>query len=100
MHHRYRNALTCTHIFPDTHRCGSPALRGDTFCYYHHPTRRPAANPRPRRAFQLPALNTKRDAQLALAEIIHRIAANQLDPHRTGLLLYSLQLAARTLPPG
>ena len=30
----------CTYLFPDDHRCGSPALRGEDFCYYHHPDRR------------------------------------------------------------
>jgi len=34
----------------------------------------------------------------SLCQIIHRIAANQLDPHRASLLLYSLQLAGRHLP--
>ena len=30
---------TCSHIFPDHHRCGSPALRHEPFCYFHDPTR-------------------------------------------------------------
>jgi len=34
---------TCTHLFPDSHRCGSPALRGQDFCYFHHPDRQLAA---------------------------------------------------------
>jgi hypothetical protein len=29
---------------------------------------------------------------------MHRVATNQLDPHRAGVLLYSLQLAGRHLP--
>ena len=35
----------CRHIFTDGHRCGSPALRNQHFCYYHHATRRPAGEP-------------------------------------------------------
>jgi len=27
-------APTCHHIFADRHRCGSPALRGERFCYF------------------------------------------------------------------
>jgi hypothetical protein len=53
---------SCVHIFPDTHRCGSPALRGETHCYYHHPDRKPVANPYARcahRGFQLAATTSK-----------------------------------------
>jgi len=32
----------CRHILPAGRRCGSPALRGEQFCYYHH-----SALPRP-----------------------------------------------------
>ena len=32
----------CRHIHTSGSRCGSPALRGESFCYYHHTTRRPA----------------------------------------------------------
>ena len=32
----------CRHIHTQGHRCGSPALRGELFCYYHHTTRKPA----------------------------------------------------------
>jgi hypothetical protein len=43
-------ANTCHHIFPDGHRCGSPHLRRETLCYFHHPTRRHAP-PRRSRCF-------------------------------------------------
>ncbi len=36
----------CRHIFTDGHRCGSPCLRHEDFCYYHHTTRRPVQDPR------------------------------------------------------
>ena len=32
---------TCHHLHPTGNRCGSPALRGEQFCFFHHPTRRP-----------------------------------------------------------
>ncbi len=34
----------CRHLFTDGHQCGSPALRGEELCYFHHTARRP--NPR------------------------------------------------------
>src|ERR1700716_2358259 len=49
----------CRHIFTDGHRCGSPCLRGEDLCYYHHTTRKPVADPQQRRvrrsAFELPS---------------------------------------------
>lgn len=90
----------CTHIFADHHRCGSPALRGERHCYYHHPDRRPVANPyerRSRRGFQIAIPQDPASLQYALLQVIDRLAANKLDVHRASLLLYSLQLAGQRL---
>jgi len=92
----------CRHIFTDGHRCGSAALRNEDFCYYHHTTRRPAANPRARRArraaFNLPLPEDRSAIQASIGQVLQRIAANDLDPRRAGLLLYGLQIAALNLP--
>jgi hypothetical protein len=34
----------CRHIHTSGRRCGSPALRGEPFCYHHHTTRRPQSS--------------------------------------------------------
>jgi hypothetical protein len=91
---------TCHHLFPDAHRCGSPSLRGEAFCHYHHPDRQPAANPyvrRARRGFRLTPPTDQPSLQNAVAEIIVRLAANKLDARRAGLILYSLQIASQNL---
>jgi len=36
-----RTLTLCRHFHASGRRCGSPALRGEQFCYYHHPNRRP-----------------------------------------------------------
>ena len=94
----------CRHIFTDGHRCGSICLRGEEFCYYHHTTRRPAQNPRARRGrqstFDLPVTdpNDRTALQSTIVEVLRRIAANDIDPRRAGLLLYGLQIASLNLP--
>ncbi len=92
----------CRHIFTDGHRCGSPCLRNEQLCYFHHTTRRPPApSPHPRRrraAFDLPLLEDRSAVQAALNQILGRLAANTLDPRRAGLLLYGLQIAGANLP--
>ena len=88
---------TCTHRFADDHRCGSPALRGEVYCYYHHPKRKPVANPyerRARRGFHIVVPDSPQAFQQALGQVLQRLAANQLDVHRAGQMLYTLQLLA------
>ena len=94
------NIPTCNHLFDDNHLCGSPALRGERFCYHHHPDRKPVANPyarRSRRGFHLPAPRDLHEINGALGDIITRLAANKLDVHRAGLILYNLQLLSQSL---
>jgi hypothetical protein len=86
-------ARLCKHIFENDHRCGSPAMRGENHCFYHHPTRKPALTRRTRAAFTLPPLTSPNAHQQALAQIIHGLAANRIDVHRASLLLRALQLA-------
>jgi hypothetical protein len=92
----------CRHIFTDGHRCSSPCLSQEEFCYYHHTTRKPIANPRRRRSrsstFHLPLPEDRSAIQSSIGEVLQRIAANEIDPRRAGLLLYGLQIASLNLP--
>ena len=88
----------CTHSHPTGGRCGSPALRGEQFCYHHHPTRRPPQRITTRGAvFTLPPIEDREDLQFALSEIMCRLADNTLDTKRGGLLLQTLQMTAVNL---
>src|SRR5216683_2157200 len=93
----------CRHIFTDGHRCGSPCLRHEEFCYYHHTTRRPIENPGDRRRrqahFDIPLPEDRSAIQCSIGEVLLRIARNEIDPKRAGLLLYGLQIASLNLPP-
>jgi len=99
----------CRHIFTDGRRCGSPTLRSpaghEPFCFYHHNTRgavsmtprepaRPAAEPS---TFTLPTPEDRSSIQHALGQVLQRIASNEIDPRRAGLLLYGLQIASLNL---
>jgi hypothetical protein len=92
----------CRHIFTDGHRCGSPCLRGEDLCYYHHTTRKPALHSRTRHArrstFEIPLPEDRSAVQQAIGQVLQRIAANDIDPRRAGLLLYGLQIASLNLP--
>jgi hypothetical protein len=103
--HQHQEIRTlCAHHFDAARRCGSPALRGESFCYYHHPTRKPAQNLHERRSrhvarktvnFPLPA--TRAEHHHALCYLMHLIAHNEIDTRRAGLLLFALQAAGKNL---
>jgi len=90
----------CRHVFTDGRRCRAISLRSENFCYYHHTSRRPA--PRQSKdqtsAFDLPLVEDRSSIQASISQILQRIAANELDPRRAGLLLYGLQIASLNLP--
>ena len=101
--------LQCRHIRPDGRRCGSPSLRARNFCYHHDLTRRPGprqpqvntARAAKANTFTLPTpadLSERAGLQLAVGQILHKIANNEIDPRRAGLLLYGLQIASTILP--
>ena len=92
----------CRHIFTDGRRCGSPCLRGEEFCYYHHTTRRPIENCMERNlrmsTFVIPLPEDRHAIQASIAEVLQRIATCSIDTKRAGLLLYGLQIASSNLP--
>ena len=94
----------CRHIFTDGHRCQSPNLRGENFCYYHHTTRQPVpkqelSRRKTRRAtFHIPLPEDRSAIQHTIGEVLQRLASNDLDTKRAGLLLYGLQIASQNLP--
>ena len=84
-----------------TPRCGSPRMRNEQFCYYHHDTRRPVVRPHDRLArtstFSLFTPTDYDAIQESLGELLVRIATNNIDPRRAGLLLYCLQISSANL---
>jgi hypothetical protein len=95
------NTYQCHHIFPDGARCGSPRMREEQFCYFHHDSRRPVVRSFERNArrstFSMFTPTSHDDIQESLGDLLSRIAANDIDPRRAGLLLYGLQIASTNL---
>ncbi len=98
-----RPRLQCRHILASGARCGSPALRDEAFCYYHHSTRKPiprseiADRKAHQASFELPSPEDGLALQVGIGEVLRRIAANEIDRRRAGLLLYGLQIASSNL---
>ncbi|MGA1981647.1 MAG: hypothetical protein ABSG84_04165 [Acidobacteriaceae bacterium] len=89
---------------PTGQRCGSPALKGEYYCYHHHLkhanrfNRRVLIDPEITR-MEIPAVEDRASIFVALAAVIHRLAENTVDTRRAGQMIYGLQVALQALPP-
>ena len=90
-----KNARICTHIKPSGHRCGSPALRGEIFCYFHQRMIRGVRTPPNSRLHPIAILEDSRSIQASLMEIINALVRNTIDYRRAQLILRALHMAAR-----
>ena len=81
----------CHFIRMDGRRCGSPALRGQRFCYYHYEASRPTM------CLDIPPLEDANAIQFALTDIARAVADERLDLKRATVLGYLLQTATANL---
>jgi hypothetical protein len=102
----------CQHIKSNGEFCGSPALRGRNYCFFHlthigrrlraertHEQTAQAATPQTA-VLELPPLEDANSIQIALMQVIDAILHNRLDTKRAGLTLYALQTASSNLANG
>jgi hypothetical protein len=90
----------CRHIKTSGERCHSPALRDNSFCYFHANLHRITKSKAslPSQPMQFPPLEDARAIQIALSQVIDAIASSRIDHRCAGLLLYALQIAAQVTP--
>ena len=100
----------CVHIMPGGRRCGSPAMRGDDFCFYHNNVDRrvPRVNfmmylsdPQPERnpnhQYEVPYIEDPESLQIAFTQFLHAVSEQHVTTDRAWLLLSALHGAARNL---
>lgn len=88
----------CEHIKDDGARCGSPALRGQTLCYYHDRDYRRHRIPPHAGCHLVPRLNTDRQIRAATRNAIRACSNGQLDKGDLKAFLYGFQVARSLLP--
>jgi hypothetical protein len=89
------NVKVCTHIKVTGVRCGSPALRGEQFCYFHQRMMRGVATPPNARLHPIALIENEEAIQVSLMEVINALARNTIDLHRAQLILRALTIAVR-----
>jgi hypothetical protein len=88
----------CRHIHTDGRTCKSPALRGQTCCYFHNRGRRPAGARLPtiRPGYRWYSLQRHihlleaPDIPLALTEVCNAVVRKEITPRRTRQLLKAI----------
>ncbi len=94
----------CEHVKANGHFCGSPAMRGRNYCFFHLShigqrlrLERYAAHGLQSPPIELPLLEDAASIQLALMQVTEALLHGTLDPKRGGLVLYALQTASSNL---
>jgi hypothetical protein len=87
----------CRHIKPNGLKCNSPALRSQSYCYYHealYRVRNPSASDH-KAPLNLPPLEDLSGIQLAVQEVLGAVASTRIDSKRATVILRGLELAGR-----
>ena len=96
----------CEHVKMDGIRCGSPALHGGQYCYYHDGQYRAVPSrliPGITISYREDSLGRRRpsrrpqsaeDVQIGFMQVIHVVAGGLLEPRRARLIVSALKRAA------
>jgi hypothetical protein len=86
----------CQHIKDDGFRCGTPAVKGRPFCYYHG--RAHAHTPRiGERGYRAPLVETVESLQLIVTQVTEALGAGRITDKTAGKLLYAVQISSQLL---
>ena len=88
---------SCTHIKVNGLRCGSPALRGEQFCYYHQRALRGVRTPPSSRLHPIALIEDPQSIQFTLMEVINAILRDTIDLKRATLILRALHIAVKNM---
>jgi hypothetical protein len=93
-----KNIRVCTHIKVNGVQCGSPALRGEVFCYFHQRMIRSVATPPKSRLHPIALIEDEEGIQASLMEVINALIRNTIDFRRAQLILRALHIAVKNSP--
>ncbi len=91
----FPNVRTCTHIKVTGQRCGSPALRGEFFCYFHTRVIKGVQQRVDMQLHSMALLEDSESIQLSLMHVVDGLLKGTLDPTRARLIIQALRIAAR-----
>jgi hypothetical protein len=86
----------CEHIKDNGVRCGSPAVSGEHYCYFHSRARREvmcAANP----FYNLPVLDNEQSLQVAIMELMRGLLNGDISDRKAAVMLSAIKAAGSIL---
>ena len=86
----------CEHIKDNGFRCGSPALRGRHFCYFHSRAHHPVGR-FGRRNYRSPIVDTIESLQIATTHVMQALATGDVPTKQANSMLYAISLAGNFL---
>jgi hypothetical protein len=89
------NVKICTHIKVTGVPCGSPALVGKRFCYFHERMIHGVRTPPKSRIHPMALIENEEGIQVAVMETINAIVRNAIDLKRASLILRALSIASQ-----
>src|ERR1700683_4722945 len=89
------NVRTCTHIKVTGQQCGSPALRGEFFCYFHTRVIKGVQQRVDMQLHSMALLEDCESIQLSIMHVVNGLIKGTLDPTRARLIIQALRIAAR-----
>ncbi len=89
------NVRRCTHIKAAGQRCGSPALRGEFFCYFHTRVIKGVQQRVDMLLHPMALLEDHEAIQLSIMHVVDGLVKGTLDLPRARLILQALRIAAR-----
>jgi hypothetical protein len=92
------NIRVCTHIKVNGIPCGSPAMRGEVFCYFHQRMIRGVRTPAHPRLHPIALIEDPASIQASLMEVVNALVRNTIDLRRAQLILRALHIAVRNSP--
>jgi hypothetical protein len=91
------NPRNCTHIKVTGVRCGSPALRGEQFCYFHQRMLRTVKGPPASRVHHAALLEDEESIQASLMEVVNALLRGSIEIKRAELIFRALNTAVRNI---
>lgn len=87
----------CEHLHDKGTRCGSPAVRGLAFCYFHSRMKQRPTEKNGKLRYPVPALESAESIQLAATHIAQALADDLIDSRKANSLLRALSIAMASI---
>src|SRR5271170_2716184 len=91
------NVRRCTHIKVTGQQCGSPALRGEFFCYFHTRVIKGVQQRVDMQLHPIALLEDPEAIQLSIMHVVDGLLKGTLELARARLILQALRIAARNV---